>query len=69
MRVVATTNRVVPQSPIEVPANAILVFCLAALLSSQLRHATDKYWIQPGVIWKGLLSLALPDPIFVRGVA
>ena len=25
MRVVATTNRVVPQSPIEVPANAVLV--------------------------------------------
>ena len=25
MRVVATTNRVIPQSPIEVPANAILV--------------------------------------------
>jgi len=43
----------------QIPANAILVFCLAALLSSQLRHATDKYWVEPGVIWKGLLSLAL----------
>jgi len=43
----------------QIPANAILVFCLAALLSSQLRLATERYWLQPGVVWKVVLSMAL----------
>jgi tetratricopeptide (TPR) repeat protein len=37
----------------QIPANAILVFCLAALLSSQLRYASERYWVQPG--WLGRL--------------
>jgi hypothetical protein len=37
----------------QIPANAILVFCFAALLSSQLRYASERYWVQPG--WVGRL--------------
>jgi len=43
----------------QIPANAILVFCLAAMLSSQLRYATDRIWIQASLTLKAVLSLAL----------
>jgi O-antigen ligase len=41
----------------QIPANAILVFCFAALLSSQLRHATDRFWVRPGALHKVVVSL------------
>lgn len=43
----------------QIPANAILVFCLAALLTSQIRHATDRFWIRTGMPVKLALSAAL----------
>jgi len=43
----------------QIPANAILVFCLAALLSSQLRHATERVWVRAGVTLRAACSLAI----------
>jgi tetratricopeptide (TPR) repeat protein len=43
----------------QIPANAILVFCLVALLSSQLQYATDAIWRRAGPGLKAGLSLAI----------
>ena len=44
---------------LQVPANAILAVTLAALLSSHLRFATERFWIGLGPVLKPLFSLAL----------
>src|SRR5262249_47466538 len=43
----------------QIPANAILVVSLMALLSSQLRLATDRYWVSAKVVLKSVTTLML----------
>lgn len=43
----------------QLPANAILAFCLAALLSSQLKLVSERYWINASGVVKILVSLAV----------
>jgi O-antigen ligase len=43
----------------QMPANAILAITLMALLSSQWRFATDRYWVSAGVTIKCLATLLL----------
>jgi O-antigen ligase len=43
----------------QIPANAAAVFCLVALLSVQLRFATDRPWVRCGALLKSLFSLLL----------
>jgi tetratricopeptide (TPR) repeat protein len=42
-----------------VPANAILAVTLMALLSSQWRFTTERYWFSMGAVLKGAVTLAL----------
>jgi O-antigen ligase len=44
---------------LHIPAIAILVVTLMALLSSQLRYATERYWISAGLPLKCLATIAL----------
>jgi O-antigen ligase len=43
----------------QIPANAILVFVLVGLLSSQWRHATERYWVRGSVPVRIVLSVML----------
>ncbi|HVM50580.1 MAG TPA: O-antigen ligase family protein, partial [Candidatus Acidoferrum sp.] len=47
-----------------IPANAILVVTLMALLSSHLRHATEQYWARAGVLARVAASLVLLGAVF-----
>jgi len=40
-----------------IPANALLVVTLMALLSSNLRFATDRYWLRIAPWGKGIIGL------------
>jgi O-antigen ligase len=42
-----------------IPANAILLICLMALLSSHLRFATERYWIGAGIWIRSLATVLL----------
>ncbi len=42
-----------------IPANAMIVVALMALLSSQLRFASDKYWIRAGPLIRSVVSVIL----------
>lgn len=44
---------------LQIPANAALAVTLAALLSSHLRFATEKYWLGAGTVVKALLSIMM----------
>ena len=44
---------------LHIPANAILGVTLLALLSSNLRFATERYWLTAGLPVKTLMTLAL----------
>lgn len=44
---------------LQIPANAILIAVLAALLASHLRFATERHWLGAGATLKILLSLLL----------
>jgi O-antigen ligase len=48
----------------QIPANAILVVALMAMISGYLRFATERWWCRPGVVIKLVLSATL-----VAGVA
>jgi hypothetical protein len=50
-----------------IPANAILAVALMALLSSQLRHATEEYWARFGVWTKVVLSAVLAAGVVYLG--
>jgi O-antigen ligase len=41
----------------QIPANAILAVTLAALLTSHLRFATERYWVRAGLIIKPVITL------------
>jgi O-antigen ligase len=41
----------------QIPANAILAVTLAALLTSHVRFATERYWVKAGWIGKPLMTL------------
>jgi O-antigen ligase len=43
----------------QIPANALLAISLVALLSGQLRFATDRYWVKCGWLSRGLLTVLL----------
>jgi O-antigen ligase len=43
----------------QVPANAILVVALMAMMSGHLRFATERWWLRPGLAVKVILSAAL----------
>lgn len=47
----------------QIPANAILVVTLIALLTGHLRFTTDKYWLSANVVSKALISLLLVGAI------
>lgn len=42
-----------------IPANAILVVTLMALLSSHLRFATERWWLRAGLPWQLMVSAVL----------
>ena len=44
---------------LHIPANAILGMTLLALLSGDLRFATERYWVTPRLSVKTLVTLAL----------
>jgi O-antigen ligase len=50
-----------------IPANAILAIALMALLSSQLRHATEQYWVRVGVWARLVLSAGLAAGVVYLG--
>jgi tetratricopeptide (TPR) repeat protein len=52
---------------LHIPANAILGVTLLALLSGNLRFATEDYWVGPGRPRKGLVTLALLAGIVYLG--
>jgi len=52
---------------LHIPANAILGVTLLALLSSNLRFATERYWLGPGRSLKALLTLSLLAAIAYLG--
>jgi O-antigen ligase len=52
---------------LHIPANAILVVTLMALLSSHLRFATERYWVTARLPLKGLLTLALLAAVITLG--
>jgi O-antigen ligase len=43
----------------QVPANAILVVALMAMVTGHLRFATERWWLRPGLIFRVILSAAL----------
>ncbi|HXT42189.1 MAG TPA: O-antigen ligase family protein [Candidatus Angelobacter sp.] len=50
-----------------VPANAILAVTLMALLSGYLRFATDRYWINPGLIGRIIATVVGIIVVFYLG--
>lgn len=52
---------------LHIPANAILAVCLAALLASHIRFATERFWFRAGFLLRLCLSIAVLAGAFYLG--
>lgn len=50
-----------------IPINAIVVIALIALISNQLRFATEGYWANPGIVGKCLITILLLTGAYYLG--